>query len=273
MAERTGNLTWGGPGWDVLYVPSSTSVYRFQTKVRGNRSELHELGGEMAFSLDPKTSALIIQDLQNDVIMPGGAFTGGDGPGPAEHAKSQNVVGHAKALAAAARAAGMPVIHVWYVVEKGAPGLKLNAPLFQGVAAGALVRGTWGAAPVKGLEPKKGDLVVEKTRMNAFHGTNLENLLRGLGTETVVVTGAWTNFSIEHTARHAADAGYNAVVVTDATSTINDEWQHAALDYALQNIAARVSTKDVLAALPAAKRPVAARRRPAAKAATAKRAR
>jgi nicotinamidase-related amidase len=221
----------------------------------------------VALRFDPTKSALIIQDLQNDVIMPGGAFTKPDAA-PAEHAKKQNVVGNVKALAAAARSAGMPVVHVWYIVEKGAVGLKQNAPLFQAVkATNGLVRGSRGAAPVKGLEAKRGDHVVEKTRMNAFHGTKLDNLLRGLGTETVVITGAWTNFSIEHTARHAADAGYNAVVVTDGTSTINDEWQHAALNYALTNIAERASTADVLAVLerrsgrkPAAKRKAPARR-------------
>jgi gluconolactonase len=203
----------------------------------------------LAVKLDPKKSALIIQDLQNDVIMPRGAFTSPDSA-PAEHAKKQNVVANVKALAAAARAAGMPVIHVWYIVEPGAAGLKQNAPLFQAVkATKGLVRGTRGAAPVKGLEAKKGDHIVEKTRMNAFHGTNLDNLLRGLGAETVVITGAWTNFSIEHTARHAADAGYNAIVVTDGTSTIDDDWQNAALNYALVNIAERVPTSDVLAAL------------------------
>ncbi len=37
VPEHTGNLNWGGPAWDVLYVPSSTSVYRFQTTVGGNR--------------------------------------------------------------------------------------------------------------------------------------------------------------------------------------------------------------------------------------------
>lgn len=201
----------------------------------------------MAVKFDAARAALIIQDLQNDVIIEGGAFA--DSGAPA-HAKKQHVVANVRELAAAARAAGVPVIHVWYIVEPGAPGLKQNAPLFRGVKEGkALVRGTWGAAPAKGLEAKKGDFVVEKMRMNAFHGTNLDNLLRGFGTEYLIITGAWTNFSIEHTARHAADAGYVPVVVTDGTSTIDDEWQNAAINYALQNIAERAPTKDVLAVL------------------------
>jgi gluconolactonase len=37
VPEHTGNVNWGGPNWDVLYVPASSSVYRFQTKVSGNR--------------------------------------------------------------------------------------------------------------------------------------------------------------------------------------------------------------------------------------------
>lgn len=201
----------------------------------------------MAIKINPKTSALIIQDLQNDVIIEGGAFA--DSGAPA-HAKSQNIVANVKALAAAARTAGMAVIHVWYVVEPGAPGLKLNAPLFKGIKdAKALVRGTWGVAPVKGLEPKKGDFVVEKMRMNAFHDTHLETILKGLGVETLLVSGAWTNFSIEHTARHAADAGYRAVVLTDGSSTVNDEWHNAAINYALQNIAERVTCAEVIKAL------------------------
>jgi len=64
-----------------------------------------------------------------------------------------------------------------------------------------------------------------------------------------VISGAWTNFSVEHTARHGADAGYRAIVVTDGTSTINDEWHNAGLNYALENIAERVSTADIVAAL------------------------
>ena len=194
-------------------------------------------------SLDPARTALIIQDLQNDVIGEGGAFA--DSGAPA-HAASQNVVENVKGVAAAARAAGVPVIHVHYIVEAGAPGLKQNAPLFQGVKeANALVRGTWGAAPVAGLEPQDGDLVVEKTRMNGFYNTILDNLLRGFGTETLVITGAWTNMSIEHTARHGADAGYEVVVASDGTSTTGDEWQRAALEYAMTNVALNYAMQNV----------------------------
>src|SRR3954469_12918440 len=123
-------------------------------------------------SIDPKSAAMIIQDLQNDVIIDGGAFADSGAP---QHAKDQNVVANAAELAAAARQRGVPVLHVWYIVEPGAAGLKLNAPLFEGVkGANALVRGSWGAAPVEGLEPQDGDFVVEKMRMSAWEDTRLE---------------------------------------------------------------------------------------------------
>lgn len=197
--------------------------------------------------LDPRRTALIIQDLQNDVISEGGAFA--DSGAPA-HAHKQNIVANVARLATALREKGAVVIHVHYIVEPGAPGLKFNAPLFRGLAESkAVVRGTWGAAPVGRLEPQPGDLVVEKMRMNAFHGTRLDTILRGYGIEHVVVTGAWMNFSIEHTARHGADAGYHMVVATDGTSTIDDNWQRAALDFALVQIAQRMSCQEIIAAL------------------------
>jgi gluconolactonase len=187
-----------------------------------------------SLKLDPARVALIIQDMQNDVIIEGGAFA--DSGAPA-HAIAQGAVSNVQALAEAFRAAGAPVIHIWYIVEPGAAGLKLNAPLFAGVKeANALVRGTWGAAPADGLEPREGDHVVEKMRMNGFFDTRLDVLLRGLGTETIVITGAWTNMSIEHTARHGADAGYQVIVASDGTSTTGDDWQRAALEYAMTNV-------------------------------------
>jgi gluconolactonase len=200
-----------------------------------------------ALSLDPERCVLIIQDLQNDVIIEGGAFADSGSP---EHAKEQNVVENVKELAATAREKGVPVIHVHYIVEEGAPGLKLNAPLFQGLKdAEALVRGSWGAAAAEGLEPQEGDHVIEKMRMSAWHDTNLESLLEELGRDTIIVTGAWTNMSIEHTSRTGADKGYFMVVPEDACSTMNAEWHNASINYALQNVATVTTCAAATAAL------------------------
>jgi gluconolactonase len=197
--------------------------------------------------LNPKRTALLIQDLQNDVMVARGAFADTGAP---QHAKEQNVVENVQKLANAFRRKKAPVIHVWYIVEKGAPGLKQNAPLFQGVkGANALVRGTWGVKPAKGLEPKRGDFVVEKMRMSAWQDTKLETLLTGLGIDTVVVTGAWTNMSIEHTARTGADKGYYMVVPEDCCSTMNADWHNASINYALQNVSTVTDGKTVAAAL------------------------
>jgi gluconolactonase len=200
-----------------------------------------------ALKIEPARTALIIQDLQNDVMIDGGAFAESGAPA---HAKEQNVVENVKELAAACREKGVAVIHVHYVVEEGAPGLKLNAPLFQGVKDGnALVRGSWGAAPAEGLEPQDGDFVVEKMRMNAWQGTRLEHLLVGLGRDTIIVTGAWTNMSVEHTARTGADKGYYMVVPEDGCSTMNADWHNASVNYALQNVSTVTDCASVKAAL------------------------
>src|SRR6266487_687362 len=200
-----------------------------------------------ALSLDPARCALIVQDLQNDVMSEGGAW---EETGAPQHAKEQNVVENVKALAETCRSKGIPVIHVHYIVEPGAPGLKLNAPLFQGVKdSGALVRDSWGAAPAEGLEPQDGDFIVQKMRMSAWQGTRLENLLVGLGRDTIIITGAWTNMSIEHTSRTGADKGFFMVVPEDGCSTMTAEWHNASINFALQNVSTVTKCAAVLEAI------------------------
>ena len=99
----------------------------------------------------------------------------------------------------------VPVIHVHFVVPPGASGLTLNAPLFEGVIDNnALVRDTWGCAAAPGAEPQDGDHIVEKMRMSAWEGTTLETILKAEGRDVIIETGAWTNISVEHTARTGA---------------------------------------------------------------------
>lgn len=142
------------------------------------------------------------------------------------------------------------MIHVWFEVDNDGRGMTLNAPLFEdAMAARALVKGSWGAQPVPGLEARPGDHVVSKSRMSAWEGTNLETILRAEGRDIVIEAGAWTNMSIEHTARTGADKGYVMIIPEDACSTMNADWHRASIDYAMQNVAAVSTTDDVLTAL------------------------
>ncbi|URZ17801.1 cysteine hydrolase [Clostridium felsineum] len=189
-------------------------------------------------------TALLIIDLQNDNISKGGKF---ENSGAVEHAKQQNVVDNIKKIYNKAKVLGIPVFHNYFVVEKEAKGIDNNARIFKSIAeTGSIVRGTWGAAPVHGLEPKDGDFVLEKARMSAFNGTQLDTLLRGLGIETIIITGVWTNMAVEHTCRDGADYGYNVIIATDGTSTINEEWQNAALNYAMNNIATKMTSEEII---------------------------
>jgi gluconolactonase len=200
--------------------------------------------------LDPARTALIVQDMQNDVMMPGGAFAASGAP---EHAQAQDVVANLSRLIAACRARKVMVLHVWFLCEPGHPAVGRHAPLYRGLhEADAMVRGTWGAAPAAGLEPGPGDLVVEKMSMSAWETSRLESCLRQGGRDTIISTGAWTNMSVEHTARTGADKGFRVVVPEDACSTMNADWHRASINYAMQNVADVTRVDAVIAALGAA---------------------
>lgn len=197
-------------------------------------------------TLDPTTTAVLVIDMQNDNLHPDGAFAA---TGAADHAAEQDVVAHVGAILAAARAASAPVVHNRIVVYPGRPTGGTNAPIFRMLGPESLLLGTWGADPITGAEPVGDEIVLDRIRMSAFHGTSLDTILRNLGVTTVVVTGVWTNMAVEHSARDAADLGYEVVVVSDATSSINAQWQEAALGFALTTIVTVATTAEVVAAL------------------------
>ncbi len=280
VPELPANFHWGGDDWRTLFICASTSLYAIDVKV-GPRNEpfmRDDAGqgapqraapsaggasssssssssapsraapsGEGGFRLEAGRCALIIQDMQNDVVMEGGAFAGSGAPA---HCREQNAIGNAARLAQRCRALGIPVIHVWFRVAPGHQGLTLNAPLFEGVVeSNALVEGTWGAEPVPGLEPQPGDHVVKKSRMSAWEGTSLETVLKAEGRDILIEVGAWTNMSVEHTARTGADKGYLMIIPEDGCSTMNADWHRASIDYALTQVAAVTTTDEVIRAL------------------------
>ena len=262
IPELAANLHWGGADWRTLYVCASTSVYSVNVKVGPRNEPFMRVGSNTrtkaaavspkpdsngVLTLDTTRCALIIQDMQNDVVMEGGAFASTGSP---VHCREQNAIENARRLAEHCRKVGIPVIHVWFVRRADGRDMTLNAPLFEGsIDANALVEGTWGAQPVPGLEAQPGDHIIRKNRMSAWEGSTLETILKAEGRDVIIETGAWTNMSVEHTARTGADKGYVMIIPEDACSTMNADWHRASINYAMQNVALVTKVDEVIAAL------------------------
>jgi nicotinamidase-related amidase len=75
------------------------------------------------------------------------------------------------------------------------------------------------AAVIDELEPAPNDLVVDKYGYGAFHGTDLDDLLRAKDVGSLVVTGTVTQICVEESAREAFHHGYRTTVVADAVSS------------------------------------------------------
>jgi ureidoacrylate peracid hydrolase len=193
-------------------------------------------------------TAVLVIDMQNDTVGADGAYASF---GAAEHAASQNVVANIRTIIDAARATSVPVFHSRIVVHAldGVGGQ--NAPVFRMLAPDTFKVGSWGAEIIEELQPVGDEIVLDRTRMSVLNGTELDFMLRNLGIRSLIVVGAWTNMAVEHTVRDAADHGYDVTVVSDGTSSLSADWQRAALEYALTNIATITDAESVTALLQA----------------------
>jgi ureidoacrylate peracid hydrolase len=201
----------------------------------------------------PAETALIIVDMQNAYASPGGYLdlAGFDisGAAPAIERISE--------AAAAARAAGMPVIFFqngWdadYVDAggRGSPNwhkshaLKTmrNKPELHGKL---LAKGGWDYELVEALPPQKGDIVVAKPRYSAFFNTNLDSLLRARGIRSLIFTGIATNVCVESTLRDSFFLEYFSVVLHDATHHAGPAFIQEASLYNIEKFFGWVSSVD-----------------------------
>lgn len=91
--------------------------------------------------------------------------------------------------------------------------------------------GTRGAKTDPTLEPHRGEPVIPKHTFGGFYGTDLEDLLRELGVDTVVLTGISTDTGIQHTAADAFFRGYRVIVPRDGTAALRAEDHERGLAY------------------------------------------
>lgn len=138
----------------------------------------------------------------------------------------QTIVPNIQRLADAFRAAGRPVIYITYGAQL--PDASDVAPHIRGIVSSTNnIAGRPEHEIVDDLLPEPDEPVLNKTTIGAFASTGIDALLRAKGIGQVLCTGVSTNYCVGMTAMEAADKGYEALLVSDATGTVSAEMQDA----------------------------------------------
>ena len=201
----------------------------------------------MALEIDKRHTALLVMDLENDLIHPDGAFKDF---GFAKMVADNNLLGKTNELLAAARGAGVTVIYISVKFRPGYPERPANAGLWEAIhGANALVEGTWGAEIHEQVAPQEGEAVVTKRGASAFAASDLNQILSAGHIGTLLLAGVATNFVVEGTARQASDMGFNTIVIADCCASMSQEAHDSALTTALPFLATISNLEEVVAAL------------------------
>ncbi|MGH2349033.1 MAG: cysteine hydrolase family protein [bacterium] len=169
-----------------------------------------------AVSVPAATAGLIVVDMQNDFVSPGGALVVPDA------AATVPVIA---GLVPRARAAG---VRVYYTQDTHQPG----DPEFP-IWGEHVLEGSWGWQIVDALRPSSGERgsvrVIQKLRYDGFFGTSLDHELRLAGIQNLIVCGTVANICVLHTAGSAALRGYHVILPVDAVSALTPFDLHAAI--------------------------------------------
>lgn len=104
---------------------------------------------------------------------------------------------------------------------------KVFPPIMQ---LGHCKEGTWDCEMIDELKPQPRDIMVKKYRFSGFYNTQLDNVLRQIGADTLVVCGIATNICVESTVRDAFYRDYNVFVPEETTAGFFVEAEKAALE-------------------------------------------
>jgi nicotinamidase-related amidase len=181
-------------------------------------------------AFDPKTTAVVLIEYQNDFTSEGGALHGAVG----DVMESTGMLDNTRRLVESARAAGATIVHAPITF---APGYGELAQHPYGILKGvvdstAFVKGEWGAEIVDSLAPQEGDVVVEGKRgLDTFATTNLDFILRARGITTIALGGFLTNCCVESTMRTGYEKGYQVITLSDCVAATSPEEHQNAIQF------------------------------------------
>jgi ureidoacrylate peracid hydrolase len=178
--------------------------------------------------LNPKETALVLIEFQNDFTTEGGIFHGAV-KGVMD---SNNMLQNTVDTVSAARKAGIQIVFVpisftedYHEVTSTPYGILKGV-----VDNGAFKKNTWGTEIIDVLAPETNDIIIEgKRSFCGFASTNLDFILRSTGVKNIVLAGYLTNCCVESTIRTAYDKGYNVISLTDCCASLSPEQHNNAI--------------------------------------------
>ncbi|MGI9430993.1 MAG: cysteine hydrolase [Myxococcota bacterium] len=197
---------------------------------------------DLSTLVDPRHTALVTQEIQRGVV---GDLAEGL-PELAQNARE--TFPQVARLCAAARGAGMPVIHATAVRRRDGLGANDNARIFQAMkrVEGMLAPGSESAEIVPEVPVADSDLVLPRYHgMSPFQGTEIDFILRNLGVTTIVGVGVSVNVAITNFAFDAVNSSYQMVIPRDAVAGFPQEYVEAVFANTLSAVATLVQTDDI----------------------------
>ena len=162
-------------------------------------------------AIDPKKTAMIVVDMQNDFVASGAAM---------ETPATRYIVPQLAKALRICREAGIKIIYTAHVHRSDGCDMGLFDDMHPPIAnREALVDGTPGVEIYPELAPAAGEHVIKKHRYSGFFGTDLDIILREWGIDTVIISGTTTENCCQATARDAMFRNYQVVFLSDATAT------------------------------------------------------
>lgn len=157
--------------------------------------------------------AVIVIDMLNDFVY-----------GSLKCENALKIIQNIKVLIEIARKHGIPVI---YVNDSHLPNVDGEFKKWGQHA----VKGSWGAMVIDDLKPTEKDFIIEKRRYSGFYGTSLDDLLRELKVDTLILTGIHTHICVMSTAIDAFYRGYKIIIPSDCVTTFREEDHSWGLKY------------------------------------------
>ena len=199
----------------------------------------------MSRPLDLTGAAVVTSECQNGVIGAGSVLP------ELAAAAQQTVVPNGARLCAAARAAGVPVVHCVAGRRPDDRGSNRNARLF-GAMLKSPVRlelGTSATEVVADFDVQPSDLVLSRIHgLNPMSGTDLDPILRNLEVTSLVVVGVSVNIAVTNLVMDAVNLGYRVVIPRDAVAGVPASYADAVLDNTLALLATLTTTDEIVSA-------------------------